>query len=361
MAAKDDYAKNEQILKKSIKNNEIGRLYLFYGLEDYLKRNYTDYIEKSMLEKQYSLFNRVDLEGKITPSVIIDNCETLPLFSDKKMVVVKNSGLFKGAKRAGAAAANTADAALGSGNPPAKKKSDNELANFLQNVPEHACLIFIETDIDKRIKYVNLINDNGLIVEFDYRKPDELVKWVMTRIRELGHEVDPRTAAMIVDYCETGMDDILNELKKLCSYAGDRPEITEQDVAAVCTRSIKSRIFDLTDAIGARQTAKALSLLNDMEAMREPMPLVMYMITRHFRQLVQTKMMLGDKMTQAQIAAQLKTIPYVASKLIRQVGSFPAEKLEKAVSTGLELDINTKTGVLDSKVAAELMIMELSS
>lgn len=368
LAIKGKTADNEKLLWKQIRNREIGSLYLFYGTEEYLIRNYTEHIEKTLLSKDFILLNKVMLEGKTTPSAIIDNCRTTPVFSDRKLVIVKNSGLFKGSKKADVSGKNTVksestDKGLKSGK---KAKNDNrgkndELPDFLQQVPEHVCLIFIETEIDKRLKIVDLIKTNGLVVEFDYKKPNELTDWVAKRMKELGHETDARTAAMIVEYCESGMDDILNEIKKLCAYAGDRTKITESDVMKVCTKSVKSRVFDLTDAIGAKQTAKALSLLNDMDVLKEPMPKIMFMIARQFRQLVQVKLLVGDGANQGKIASHFKVPPFIAGKLMEQAKRYSMDKLEQAIATGLELDLAIKTGQLRDKAAVELMITSLST
>ena len=338
---------SEDLLKKAIKNKDIGSLYLFYGPEEYLKRNYTDYIETNLLAEAFKLLNKVVLEGKTTPSDIIDNCETMPVFSEKRMVVVKNSGLFKSKKKAEEKGK--------------KGKSEDELAQFLQNVPEHACLIFIETEIDKRIKYVDLIKKHGLIVEFDYRKPEELVSWVIKRIKAGNHEMEPNTAAKLVEYCEPGMDDISNEISKLSAYAGDRQKISAADIKKVCTKSVKSRVFDLTDAIAAKQCAKALMLLNDMVVLKEPMPKVMYMIARQFRQLLQVKLLNQEGSTQNEITARLKLSPYFSGKIFKQAQTFSLEKLEAAISTGLELDLAIKTGKLEDRTAVELMITSMST
>lgn len=337
---------SEDILKKAIKNKNIGSLYLFYGSEEYLKRNYTDYIEDNMLTEDFKLLNKVILEGKTSPSAIIDNCETLPVFSERKMVVVKNSGLFKGKKK-------TEETGK-------KSKSEDALAQFLQNVPEHACLIFIEAEIDKRVKYVDLIKKHGLIVEFNYRKPEELAGWVIKRVRDGNHEIDLNTAAQLVEYCEPGMDDILNEITKLCAYTGDRQKISMTDIKRVCTKSVKSRVFDLTDAIGAKQCAKALKLLNDMVVLKEPMPKVMFMIMKQFRQLLQVKMLSREGANQAEITARLKLSPYFSGKILKQAERFSLEKLSAAISTGLELDLGIKTGKMEDKAAVELIIVSMS-
>lgn len=337
---------SEEILKKAIKNKDIGSLYLFYGTEEYLKRNYTNYIEENILADDFKLMNKVVLEGKVTSSAIIGNCETPPIFSERKLVVVKNSGLFKGKKKDEGAAK--------------KSKTDDELAQFLQNMPGHACLIFIEPEIDKRIKYVDLIRKHGLIVEFNCRKPEEMANWILRMVKARKHEMDLKTAAQLAEYCEPGMDDVLNEIEKLCLYTGDRPQITIADIKKVCSKSVKSRVFDLTDAIGVRNCAKALSLLNDLVVLKEPMPKVMYMIMKQFRQLMQIKLMKQEGANQAEITARLKLPPYFSGKIIQQSERFSMEKLERAISTGLELDLAIKTGKIEDKTAVELMIAGIS-
>ena len=356
-AAKDQYAGNEKVLWKSIKAKDVGCLYLFFGQEEYLKRNYTEQIEKAILSEDFKLMNKVVLEGKVSPSAIVDNCETAPVFSERKLVVIKNSGLFKSGKKSEDTKKGSEGKISGEGN---KAKNSEELSEMLANMPQHACLVFLEAEIDRRIKYVELIDQYGLIVEFNFKKPDELAEWVVKRVRELGHEADPSVASLIVEYGETGMDDLHNEIKKLCAYAGERIRITTEDVAKICTKSVKSKVFDLTDAISAGQCAKALSLLNDMEALKEPMPKVMFMIARQFRQLMQVKLLLKDGATQGEIASHFKVPPFIAGKLISQSKGYPLEKLEKAVSTGLELDLAIKTGRLEDKAAVELLITGMS-
>ncbi len=336
---------SEALLRKAIKDKKIGKLYLFYGCEEYLKRNYIEYIEKNLLDENTKLLNKVVLEDNITVTSIIDNCETLPLFSDRRMVVVKNSGLFKSKKTKSSST---------------KGKGDDELAQFLKNVPEHACLIFSEADIDKRSKAAGIIKEHGLIVEFDFRKPEELAGWVIKMTRKQGYEMDMYTAAHLVEYCESGMDDVLNEINKLCAYAADRKKITVDDIVKVCTRSVKSRIFDLTDAIARMQTDKALAILDDMLVLKEPIPKIIFLIAKQLRQMLQINLMLKEGATKDSIISALKLNRYFAGKTISQAQMFPVKKLEKAIETGLTLDLAIKTGRLKDRAAVELMITQMS-
>ena len=336
------------ILKEDLKNNKIRTLYLFYGPEDYLKKHYADSIEKSLLTEDLKALNKVVLEGRVEINRVMDNCETLPIFSERKVVLVKNSGLFKPAKKAGDTAKKG-------------KPANDDLSVLLQDLPSHVCLVFYEQEIDKRIKAIDAIKKHGLVVEFAYQKPDELVKWVIKRFRATGVDIDMATASRLVENCEQGMTEILSEVEKLSAYLGGKQKVSLQDIEKVCTKSIKSRIFDLTDAISDKDSSKALKLLNDMVVLKEPIPKILFMIARQFRQILQVKLLNAEGSNTGEIASKLGLAPFIAGKILKQAGSFSVERLKKAMETCLEFDIAVKTGKLEDMTAAELLIIEFSS
>ncbi len=335
------------ILKDDLKNNKIRTLYLFYGPEEYLKKHFADSIEKSLLTADLKALNKVVLEGKAEISRITDHCETLPVFSERKLVIVKNSSLFKPGKK-------TADTAKKG------KPAKDDLSALLQDLPAHVCLIFYEQEIDKRIKAVDVIKKQGLIVEFAYQKPDELTRWVIKRFRAAGAEIDQATASRLVENCEQGMTEILNEVEKLTAYLGGKQKVSFEDIEKVCTKSIKSRVFDLTDAISEKNSSKALKLLNDMVILKEPVPKILFMIARQFRQILQVKLLHAEGSNNGEIASKLGLTPFIAGKILKQAGSFSVERLKKAMEECLEFDIAVKTGKLEDMTAAQLLIIEFS-
>ena len=335
------------ILKEDLKNNKIRALYLFYGPEDYLMKHYADSIEKSLLTADLKALNKVVLEGKADINKLRDNCETMPIFSERKVVIVKNSGLFKPAKKAGDTAKKG-------------KPANDDLSLLLQDLPPHVCLIFYEQEIDKRLKALDAIKKHGLIVEFAYQRPDELVKWVTKRLRAAGVEIDLATASRLVENCEQGMTEILNEVEKLIAYLGGKDRVTLQDIEKVCTKSIKSRVFDLTDAIAEKNSSRALNLLNDMVVLKEPVPKILFMIARQFRQILQVKLLHNEGSNNGEIASKLGLAPFIVGKILKQAGSFSVERLKAAMETCLEFDIAVKTGRLEDMTAAELLIIEFS-
>mgnify|MGYP000507145873 CR=1 FL=1 len=332
------------ILKKDLKNNEFKNIYLFYGQEEFLKKYYLDSIEKAILENDLSQLNKIVLEGKFEISKIEEACETLPVFSEKKLVLVKNSGLFKSGK-----------------NGVKKQSTKDELTTYLENVPSYTVLVFYEEEIDKRLKTVGTVKKNGLVVEFSYQKPMELVKWVTKALKSHKKEISVEDASYLVEVCEQGMTEILNEVNKLVMFVGDRPKVCAQDIKKVCTKSVKSRIFDLTDAVAEKNLDNALKLLNDMIILKEPIPKILFMITRQLRHVLEMKLLSREGMNVKDACAKIGITPYAGRKVFSQSKRFSVDKLKEGIKEAFELDLAIKTGRINDKIATELLINKLAN
>lgn len=332
------------VLRREIKDGKVRSLYLFYGVEDYLKKYYLELIEKTILTGEFRELNRVVLEGKKDIKEIIDNCETLPVFSERKIIIVKDSGYFK--QEAKDAAAE-------------KKKSRGDgLIAYLQNIPEHICLVFVEKEVDKRLKIVDAVKKNGLLVEFDYLKPADLTKLVVKKFASFGKEIDMRTASMLVEYCEPGMDCILAEIEKIALYLGDKKRVEIPDIEVLCTRSAKSRIFDLTDAVAKKDLVKALKILDDMFVLKEPFTRILVLIARQFRQILEAKLMFEEGMPVVKIAERMGVTSYIAGKILQQARAFTVKELTEAIKQCLAADEAIKSGKMDNVTAITLLVAE---
>ncbi|WP_265443453.1 DNA polymerase III subunit delta [Acetivibrio straminisolvens] len=331
-------------LKLEIKNESLGKLYLFYGEEEYLKKFYLGKIEEIILRDDRTGLNKVVIEGKTEASKIVEACETMPFFAERKLVVVKKSELFN-SKRSNSS----------------KENKNDELVEYLQNIPDYICLVFYEEDIDKRLKIVGAVKKYGLMVEFPFQKPHELVKWAVKVFGSYGKTIDVSTASYLIDICEDGMAEILNEINKVVLYLGERQKVTVEDIKKVCTKSIKSRIFDLIDAIAERKLDLALKLLNDMIILKEPLPKILFMIAKQLKQLLELKLLFSKGMDEKEVCSKMGLNPYAIKKMIRQSKCFSLEKLKSAVQEALDLDLSIKTGKINDRTAVEILICNLAA
>jgi len=331
-------------LKQDIKNKKLNNLYLFYGDEDYLIKYYIKSMEDIILADDQTGLNKIVIEENVDIQKIIEACETMPIFCEKKLVLVKNSGMFK--SRGGAKS---------------KQNKKDELLDYVQNVPSHVCVIFWEKEIDKRLKIVDVIKKQRLIVEFPYQNQNELVRWVMKVVQSNNKEIDTQTASFLIEVCEPGMNDILNELNKVLLFLGERTKVTVEDIEKLCTKSIKSRVFDLIDAISERNVDTALKLLNDMIILKEPFPKILFLIAKQLRQILGMKLLNEEGLDMKDASAKMGLTPYIGSKIFKQANYFSTDKLKAAIQEALEFDISIKTGKINDRTALELLICNLAA
>ena len=84
-------------LQEDIKTGNFKPVYLLYGEEAYLKKQYRDRITKAIFPDGDTV-NYAYYEGKgINPGELIDLAETMPFFAKCRLIVVENSGFFKNA------------------------------------------------------------------------------------------------------------------------------------------------------------------------------------------------------------------------------------------------------------------------
>lgn len=329
------------ILKQELKKGILRKIYLIYGEEEYLKRLYAKRIENIAIGGALSDINKFVLCEPKDVSQIEDLCETLPYFSDKKFILVKNSGYFKSTKKE-------------------KKTLKDNVYQIVSNMPEHVCMVFLEADIDKRLKLVKTIEKNGLVLEVKTQSQGVLLEWIVSEMKKRGKNVHPSVALKIIQYCNFSMSVISNEMDKLEFYTEDREVITDNDVDAVCVKDINVRIFDLLDNIATRKVDSALENLRDMIVLREPIPRIMFMISRHFTQLLDMKILLTEGgLTVRDCISAMNIAPYSASKLAQQVNNFEVSFLKKMLKKILDLDYRIKVGNIKGVLAVQLIIIEL--
>lgn len=123
-------------LNEDFKSGKFEQVYLLYGEEGYLKKQYKKRFIKAMIPEGDTM-NYAHYEGKNIPvKEVIDLAETMPFFAEKRLIVFENTGFFKTA--AGA-----------------------ELADYIKEMPETTYFIFVEEEVDKRNKLYKAVNTKG--------------------------------------------------------------------------------------------------------------------------------------------------------------------------------------------------------
>ena len=84
-----------QKLLQDIKSQEYSQLYLLYGEEAYLRKQYRDKMKEALVEPEDTM-NQHYYEGKdVNVEEIIDMSDTMPFFANRRVIVIENSGWFQ--------------------------------------------------------------------------------------------------------------------------------------------------------------------------------------------------------------------------------------------------------------------------
>ncbi len=321
-------------IDNDIKMGQLKNVYLLYGTEDYLKRQYRDKLKHALVEPDDTM-NFSAYEGKdINPKELIDLSETLPFFKEKRMILVENSGFFK--------------------------NSCDDLAEYMSQVPESTCFVFVEEEVDKRSKLFKAASRAGSAVEFETPKEDMLVRWILGRIQREGKKITQSVMQLFLSKTGSDMENIDKELEKLICYTLDKTEISAADVEAICTGQTENKIFEMIDAISAKNQKKALDLYYDLLALKEAPMRILFLIARQFQNLLLIKSMSAKGYPAVSIAKTAGMPSFAVQKNLRQAGAFKINQLKEAIEDCGQAEEDVKTGRMADQLAVELLIVKYS-
>ena len=314
---------------------QLKNVYLLYGTEDYLKRQYRDKLKHALVEPDDTM-NFSAYEGKdINPKELIDLSETLPFFKEKRMILVENSGFFK--------------------------NSCDDLAEYMGQVPESTCFVFVEEEVDKRSKLFKAASRAGSAVEFETPKEDMLIRWILGRIQREGKKITQSVMQLFLSKTGSDMENIDKELEKLICYTLDKTEISAADVEAICTGQTENKIFEMIDAISAKNQKKALDLYYDLLALKEAPMRILFLIARQFQNLLLIKSMSAKGYPAVSIAKTAGMPSFAVQKNLRQAGAFKINQLKEAIEDCGQAEEDVKTGRMADQLAVELLIVKYSA
>lgn len=238
-------------------------IYLYFGEERYLLENKVKKIKKDFGE-QVKGINYIQIDDTNVEELISD-LETPAFGFSKKLIIARNTGLFKKEKKTSSKSKTAKETKKKKTVVEEKLPLPERIANYLQaneqELNETVELIFVEEEAEKNILY-QTIEKIGEVKEFALLKLSELVTNLKKIVNAYQVNLDDNTAKYLVESCGTSMQDLINEVRKLIEYKGAGGTITKEDVDKLCIKQIQAVIFDLTDNLGKKETRKSFRCLS---------------------------------------------------------------------------------------------------
>ncbi len=322
-------------IQADIKSGNFKQAYLLYGDEAYLKQQYKHNLVKA-LNPDGDTMNFNHYEGKgVDVKQLIDLCETMPFFADRRVILLEDTGFFK-------------------------NKSE-ELADYMKELPDYLCMVFVESEVDKRNRMYKAVKACGTIAEFARQDEKTLMRWAAGILGKAGKKITQRDMELLLTKTGTDMGNLRMELEKLICYTEGRDVVTAEDIEEICTTQTTNRIFDMVRAVTEKNQKRALGLYYDLLTLKEPPMRILFLLAKQYRQLLQVKQFAEAGLAQQEMASKLGVPSFAVRNIASCARAYTISELEQAIKDFVDAEESVKTGRLEDKLSVELLIIKYSS
>lgn len=334
----------ESELKKQISTGNFSNVYLIYGEENYLKQHYVKQLKKKLVQPEFEGFNFHSFEEKnASLDAILSSAETLPMMADYTCVLAHDY--------------------------PLDKLTETErklLKSFLADLPESCILIFWMDNITvdpKNSKWKTVIGyftKQGDSVNLCRRDNRSLCRLLIDGAKKRNCTLSGQTADYLLSQVGTDLQTLLNELEKLCSFAGEG-ELTKELVDRVAVKSLSAKVFDMSKAMVRRDYEKAYTILNSLIALKEEPIAILAAVSTSYVDMYRAKC---AKIAGAQAMDVTKYYNYKGKEFrmtnaSRDCDKMSMEQLRASVLALSDADVQLKSTGLDGRMILEETMVKL--
>lgn len=331
------------------------RYYILHGQEALSRTETLDRLQARLGPPELVALNTTVLDGaEVSLAALQNACNTIPFMAQRRLVIVR--GLLTRLVTRPKGKGKRSDLADW------QKRYLEGLSAYLPHLPDTTRLVFVET--------VSLPDNHPILRQAQgderafvrhFALPKDFVTWVRRRAADKGGEISPQAATALVQAVGQAPRLLDQELEKLLAFANWERPVTSEDVILLVPYAQEAVIFEAVDALGHRDGVKAARLLHNLLAHGNDPLYLLAMIARQFRLLIQVKELAEEGLGPPAIAQAIKLHPYPTRKLYVQARNFAMDQLERVHRHLLKIDLQVKTGQMDSVVALDLLIAALST
>jgi DNA polymerase-3 subunit delta len=327
----------DEVIKmvNDIKAGQAKPIYFLMGEEPYYIDKIADYIEHNLLSEEEKGFNQTVLYGRdVTMEDIISTAKRYPMMAERQVVIVKEAQ----------------DLA----------KTIDKLESYAQNPMSTTVLVFCYKykTLDKRKKVTKLINQSGVLYESKKLYENKVGDWIKRVLSGQKYGIEPKAAAMLVEFLGNDLSKINNELEKLKIILPPGSTITPKHIEENIGFSKDYNVFELRNALGERNQLKAYKIVQYFaeNPKENPMVVTTSLVFGFFIQLLQYHG-LKDK-NPKNVAAVLKVNPFFLKDYDVALKNYPMKKVSQIVGTLRDIDVKSK-GVGANAMSSHDLLKEM--
>lgn len=311
----------------------MNNLIFIYGEDNYRSYQTLKEIKLRFIQKNTD-FNLVELQGKeISPKILESQISSVPLFSDKRMIIVRNLYL-------------------------SKNKFIQEILGILPSLPESTLLVIYESGLpDQRLSIFKNLIKIANVKKIDRLNETQLQTFINDYLRSQNATIEPDAMQLLGVNFGEDLWALTNELDKLITY---NSKITVENINLLSLTAQNTIIFKLIDQIVAGETYQVLSTLDALRRQGEENLLILGLITSTFRNLATIYLAQKNGLAKFNLAKVLKIHPFVVAKSSEILVKLNLTSLVVIYENLVSIDSSIKTGKIDSEAGLDLLVVKLS-
>jgi len=318
-----------------IKAGNIKPIYFLMGEEPYYIDKLTEFMEANLLAEEEKGFNQTILYGRdVSIEDVVSTAKRYPMMAERQVVIVREAQELS--------------------------RTIDKLESYAENPMPTTVLIFAYKykTLDKRKKVTKVLAKNGLVYESKKLYENQVGDWLKRVLAGKKLNIEPKAAAMLVDFLGTDLSKIANELDKLAIILPKGSTITPEVIEENIGFSKDFNVFELRKAIGEKNQKKAYQIAQYFADNPKDNPLVLT-VGQTFGFFIQLLKYHGLKdKNPKNVASALGINPFFVKEYDVAVKNYPMKKVSAIVATLRDIDVKSK-GVGASSVGSGDLMKEM--
>ena len=302
-----------------IKAGKIKPIYFLMGEEPYYIDKLSDFIEQNVLTEEEKGFNQTVFYGRdVSIEDIVSTAKRYPMMAERQVVIVKEAQDLS--------------------------RTIDKIESYLENPMESTVLVFCYKykTLDKRKKVTKLFAQKGIVYESKKLYENQVGDWIKRVLAGKKYTIEPKASAMLVEFLGTDLSKINNELEKLQIILPVGSTIDPKHIEENIGFSKDFNNFELLNALGSRNQAKAFHIAQYFSNNPKANPLVVTTSTV-FGFFVKILKYHGMKdRNPKNVSVALGINPFFLKDYDLALKNYPMKKVSQIISSLREVDVKSK-------------------
>lgn len=328
---------------QDISKGKLAPVYLLVGEESYFVDETIKRLKKVLSNGEEAEVMSFDLAEQPV-DFVMDEADTFPFFSEKKLVLAKNASFLKATEKG-------------------KEKIEHDLKrleNWLANPTDTAVTVFVAPyeKLDERKKIVKLMKEKSIVLHAETPQNQDLNVWVLNEVDHHGKAITEEATNKLIEMVGANMLQLQMEIEKMVLYLGEEMEISVELVEDLVAKTLEHDAFKMLNAYLANDASEALKIYHDLLRQKEEPIKLLGLLASNIRTMSNVFYLQKKGYHQQQIAKQLKIHPYRVQMIAGQRNRPSEQRLLQALYSLANVDLQLKTTGGNRERHLELFLMK---